>query len=458
MGKNITKQNLISIFFAFTAIMLFQVSNINAQENKNTVIDEVIGVIGNHIILKSDVEAQYLQYRTEVGLDGSEQEVKCRLFETMLFNKLLLHYAEVDSVEVQDQQVERTIDMRLGYFISQFGSIKAMEEYYAKPMADIKEDMRVMIKEQMLSERKKGEITENVTITPSEVKSYYKNIHPDSIPVISSEYEFGQITQTPQISESVRKNAHDKIKSLRERIHNGEKFETLAILYSEDPGSASKGGETGLTARGQWDPNFTAAAFKLKPGEISDIVESKFGYHILKLIERKGDYINVRHILILLKPSIQDIARATTKLDSIAKLIRIDSLTFEKAVIENSDDPGRFTGGLMINRNTGNSLFSLEELDRSISYELDKMEIGDISNTLSYRTEDGEDAYRILYLKSKSLPHKANLLEDYDQVQEWALNKKYQKIIDQWVNESIPNTFIRIHKDYQSCSYKYKWL
>ena len=456
MTKKIRNRKVLRLLSATFFILALQLTTVQAQEN--TVIDEVIGVVGNNIILKSELESQYLQYRSQVGLDGTEESVKCGIFESMLFSKLLLHYAEIDSVEVSDMQIDRTIDMRLSYFISQFGSIKAMEEYYGKSMNDIKDEMTVMIKEQMLSDAKKREITENVTITPSEVKSFYKGIHSDSIPTISSEYEFGQITKTPVISEEVKTNAYDRINALRNRIIKGERFQTLAILYSEDPGSASKGGETGLTARGQWDPDFTTAAFKLKGDEISEIIESQFGYHILQLIERKGDYINVRHILLMLKPSFNDIARATNKLDSVANLIRIDSLLFEKAVVKYSDDPGRFTGGLMINRQTGNSLFSIDELDRAISYELDKMEVGDISKPIQYKTDDGDDAFRILYLKSKSLPHKANLIEDYDQIQGWALTDKQRITTNKWVGEKVKDTFIRINKAYRTCEFKNKWF
>ncbi len=456
MTNKLKNRVILKLLIATFIILGLQQTDIQAQEK--TVVDEIIGVVGNHIILKSELEAQYLQYRSQVGLDGDEESIKCDIFEGMLFSKLLVHFGEVDSVKVSDLQVERTIDMRLGYFISQFGSIKAMEEYYGKSINDFKEEMSVMIKEQMISDGKKQEIIGNVTITPSEVKSFFKTIPSDSIPTISSEYEFGEITKTPVISETVKNAVKERITGLRERIIKGESFKTLAILYSEDPGSASKGGETGLTARGQWDPAFTTAAFKLKENEISEVVESQFGYHILQLIERKGDYINVRHILLMLKPSYEDIVKATTVLDSVANLIRIDSLTFEDAVVKYSDDEGRFTGGLMINTASGNSMFRIDELDRAISYELDKMQVGDISNPVPYKTKDGKDAYRILYLKSKSLPHKANLIEDYDQIQEWAQTKKNQKIIGEWVNEKAKVTFIRINKDYRSCEFKNKWF
>lgn len=462
MTNKIKTRGILRIFTVSFMILGLQLSNVQAQENEvtqdKTIVDEIVAVVGNHIILKSEIETQYLQYRSQVGLDGTDESIKCDIFEGMLFSKLLLHYGEIDSVEVSDQQVKRTIDMRMGYFISQFGSIKAMEEYYGKSMNDFKEEMSVMVKEQMISDEKKKEIIANVTITPSEVKSFFNETLSDSIPTISSEYEFGQITKTPVISEEVKNAVKDRITSLRDRIVKGESFQTLAILYSEDPGSASKGGETGLTARGQWDPAFTTAAFKLKGDEVSPVIESQFGYHILQLIERKGDLINVRHILLMLKPSFTDIASATSKLDSIAKLIRKDSTTFEKAVLEYSDDPGRFTGGLMLNPSTGNSLFRIDELDRATSYELNKMVVGDISNPVQYKTQDGDDAFRILYLKSKSLPHKANLIEDYDQIQAWAHSKKEQKVITDWIEEKTKVTFIRINKAYRSCDFKNKWF
>jgi peptidyl-prolyl cis-trans isomerase SurA len=444
-------------YFAF-ALFVFCINIKTSKAQEDILLDEIVGVVGNHIILKSDVDAQYFQYRAQVGLADNDDVVKCRILEDLLFQKLLLHFGEVDSVNVSDQQIDQSIDMRINYFLQQAGSLKALEEYYGKPLNEIKEDMRTSVKDQMVSEMKKNEIVKNVTITPSEVKVFFKRIHKDSIPIIQSKYEFGQITKKPEISKKVRQVALDKITKLRNRIIKGEKFETLAILYSEDPGTAKDGGETGLTKRGNWDPAFTTAAFKLKHGEISEIIESKYGYHILKFIERKGDYINVRHILILLKPSYEDIGKAIAKLDSVANLIKIDSTNFEKAVVKYSDDPGRFTGGLMINQNTGNSLHSIEELDKAIAYELNKMEIGDVSSPVAYKNRKGNDSYRILYLKSKTLPHKANLIEDYNQIQQWALNKKREQIIIDWINEKIKVTYIRINKEYANYQFRNNWF
>ncbi len=463
MVKRIIIKNIIG-FIALTLFIYciniqtsYAQDEVKEEKENQILLDEIVAVVGNQIVLKSDVEDQLAQYRMDVGIAEADQVVKTRILEELMFKRLLMHYGEVDSVEVSDQQVEYSVDHRINYFISQAGSVRTFEQYYGKPLDEIKEDMREIVRQDLLSQGKRQEIIQNVKITPTEVKTFFKKIPRDSIPVIPSKYEFGQITKKPEISERVKKTAMDRITGYRNRILKGESFEILARAHSDDPGSAKQGGELGLTKRGNWDPAFTTAAFKLKPGEISEVVESQFGYHILKFIDRKGDKINVRHILVLLKPSDQDAEKAIRELDSIANLIRIDSLTFEEA-LKHSDDLGRFTGGLMINRNTNNSFFTKEELDRPIAYELGRMEVGDISNPVAYKDEKQDDAYRILYLKTKTLPHKANLKEDYDIISNWALQDKQLQVQKEWIDEKIKVTYIRLNKEFHSYKFQNKWV
>lgn len=442
---------------ALAIILILFMFGAPAMMAQVVVADEVIAVIGKHIVLKSDLENSYQQYRAQQGIKGSESTIKCQILEGLLFSKLLLHHGEVDSVEVSDSQVNSAMDNRMGYFIRQFGDEKAMEEYYGKSMETIREEMAELVREQMIADGKQGEVISSITITPSEVRAFFKTIPFDSIPKISSTYEIAQIVKTPIISQKVKDDVYSRMEVFRNRIIAGESFETFAILYSEDPGSAKIGGETGLTLRGSWDPEFEMAAFNLKSGDVSEIIESQFGYHILKYVERRGNLMNVKHILLMLKPSYEDIAKAHTFLDSIGKLVKKDSMTFENAVKRFSDDPGRISGGYVINQNSGNSQFREEALDPAIAYTVKQMEVGAISSPVAFKNRDQKDAYRILKLMTKSLPHTANLMEDYSQIQTWASDKKKKEALDAWGAEKIKKTYIRIHPDYTSCKFKNDW-
>jgi peptidyl-prolyl cis-trans isomerase SurA len=244
---------------------------------------------------------------------------------------------------------------------------------------------------------------------------------------------------------------------LRKRILAGENFGTMAILYSEDPGSAKKGGELGFYGRGQLYPEFEAVAFKLKEGEISNVLETEAGYHIIQMIERKGDYINVRHILLIPKVSPLDLAKAKSELDSVARLIRSDSIAFEIAVEQFSDGDNRNNGGLLINEYTMGNTFEAEQLDPQVSFTIEKMEVGELSNPVPMKTSEQKDAYRLLYLKSKTLPHKANLKDDYARIQQWALQDKQMKAINKWIDEKASGTYVRVVDEYQSCAFIHTW-
>lgn len=439
------------------ALLMILVLATPALIGQEVIADEVIAVIGKHIVLKSDLENSYYQYRAQKGIQGAESTIKCEILEGLMFAKLLLHHGEVDSVEVSDNQVNSAIDNRMNYFMRQFGTEKAMEDYYNKPVATIREEMTELVKEQMIADGKQREVVSGLTVTPSEVKYFFKKIPKDSIPKINSTYEIAQIVKTPIISQEVKDEVYGRMEGIRNRIIAGESFEPFAIMFSDDPGSAEKGGETGITKRGSWDPEFEMAAFALKAGEVSEIIESEFGYHIIKYVERRGDLMNVKHILLMIKPSYQDIAKSHSFLDSVSKLISNDSITFDLAVRRFSDDPGRISGGYIINQKTGNSQFREEGLDPAIAYTVKKMAVGDISSPVAFKNRDRKDSYRILYLSTKSLPHIANMLEDYDLIQNWALEKKRKKILEEWGAEQIKKTYIRLNKDYKSCKFKNEW-
>jgi peptidyl-prolyl cis-trans isomerase SurA len=430
--------------------------SISAQE-QGKVIDQVIAVVGGHIILESDVEAQYMQYRMQEGITGSSSTVKCSILESMLYQKLLLNQAELDSIEVTESQVEAEMDRRLRHYIGMLGSPEKFEEYYQKSIVEFKDELRGQVKEMLLVETVQQKITGDLKITPTEVKSFFKKIPEDSIPFVNSEVELAQIVKLPPINREETEKVKNKLQELRYRVLNGENFATLAILYSEDPGSAKNGGELGLFGRGEMYPAFEVAAFSLEKGGVSEIVETEAGFHILQLIERRGEYVNVRHILVRPKVSPLDLARAKVQLDSIANLIAEKKFTFEEAIVRFSDDPSKNNGGLLINPMTGTTLFEIDQLDPKVSFVTDKLDVGDLSAPVQFQTDDTKDAYRILLLKKRTEPHKANLRQDYDRIQAYALENKKQEVITEWIEDKAGQTYVRINDTYNECKFSNDW-
>jgi peptidyl-prolyl cis-trans isomerase SurA len=376
----------------------------------------------------------------------------------LLFQKLLLHQAQVDSVKITDAQVDANMDQRMRMFIGQAGSPEKLEEYFQKSISEIKSEMRDMMKEQMMTQEAQEKITKDVRITPSEVKAFLKKLPKDSIPEISSEIEVGMIMKTPVIGEAEKQACIDRLKSFKERIKKGDDFSTLAVLYSEDPGSAKKGGELGMFKRGDMRLEFEAAAFKLKPGEVSDIVETEDGFHIIQMIERKGEYINCRHILLQPKVSLASMTRAKTMLDSVATQIEEKKITFSEAVMKYSDDPTRNNGGLMVNPNTGNSKFEASQLDPKVFFVIDKLKVGEISAPVLYKTDRGKEEYRIYYLKTRTTPHKANIEDDYARIHQMALDEKKNDVINDWIKERVVKTYINIDEAYRKCPFQREWI
>ncbi len=448
--------------FFLSLLMVFAFYSINhAQdndENPGQVIDEVVAVVGKNVILYSDIETQYIQYRMQGGIQGTAEEVRCSVLENMLYQKLLLDQAELDSVDVTEKQVDSELERRLRYFIAQIGSQEKLEEYYKKSMDAIKEEMREVIREQMMTEQVQQELTKNVTITPSEIKKWFKSLPKDSIPMVNPEVVIGQIVRQPEITMAQKLEIKEKLRAMRQRVLDGENFATLAVLYSEDPGSAKKGGELGLYGRGELYPEFEAVAFKLKDGELSEIVETQAGFHIMQLIERRGEYVNVRHILLRPKISPMELMRSNKFLDSVAQLVRADSMSFEDAVRAFSDDPGKINGGMMMNPMTGTNQFEYDQLDPKVFFVIDKMKVGDISQAVAFDTEEGTEAYRLLYLKERTLAHRANIEDDYNKIQDWALEYKKSVQINAWVKEKAEKTYVRLNEDYQNCPFEHSWL
>ncbi len=449
--KNFLK---VLVFLFLTIALTMQAK---PQSDKDSIIDGVVAVVGANEILRSDIETQYLQFRSQGNIQGSSEKVKCQIIEGMLFQKLLYNQSQIDSVKITDAQVDEQMDHRMRMLIGQIGSPEKLEEYYQKSISEIKEEMREIIKEQMMVQESQEKITKDVKITPSEVKGFLKKLPKDSIPEISSEIEVGMITKTPIIGDAEKQDCIDRLKGFKERIKKGDDFATLAVLYSEDPGSAKKGGELGMFKRGDMHIEFEAAAFKLKPGEISDIVETEDGYHIIQMIERKGEYINVRHILLQPKVSMASLTRSRNILDSVATLIEQKKITFADAIIRFSDDPSRNNGGLMINSVSGTSKFETSELDPKVFFVIDKLKVGDISAPILYKTDRGKEEYRLYYLKTRTAPHKANIEDDYAKIHEMALDQKKMDVMNNWIKERIGKTYISIDEEYQRCPFQRNW-
>ncbi|PCI94002.1 MAG: peptidylprolyl isomerase, partial [Flavobacteriales bacterium] len=421
------------------------------------VIDKVVAVVGGNIILKSDLESQIVSLRAQGVL--IDENARCELLEELLFQKLLLHQAGIDSLTVSEAELESEIDRRMNYFIAQIGSEKQLEEYYKKSILEIKEEFRVILKEQMVSQRMQGKITSSIEVTPKEVKTYFNGLNQDSIPTIESEVEYAQILFNAKESEAEKKEAYDKINAFRERIVNGESFSTLAILYSEDEGSAKNGGELGFMGRAELVPEFSLLAFKLKNKAVSEIIETKFGYHIMELVERRGQKVKVRHILVKVNVGEGQIEKAKNLADSVYNLLETDTLTFEELAAKYSDDEQtKKSRGLVVNPQTGTSIFDIDQVNPQVYYSIDKMNIGGVSKPVPSQAQDGRKGYRIIKLITKTEPHKATFEADYSKVQNAALADKQNKATKKWTVSKMKNTYIKMDDEYKACQFQNSWV
>ena len=446
-----TMTRALSFFVIFTLSFF----SIYAQ----TSIDAIIAHIGKDIILLSDLEKAYADYAAQFAVKDEDETEKCVVFEQLVYTKLMLHQAEVDSIVITDQQVETAINYRMNYLLLQTGGdSRAIEKYYGKTIAEIKKDLREPVRDQMHVEEVQEKITENIAVTPSEVKAFVNRYGVDSMRMIPATYEFGHILKTPPVSETEVTEIKDRLEGYREKILRGEnKFESIAKLYSDDPGTASKGGRLGFVERGSLYPEFEAVAFNLKSGEISHAVKTRAGYHIIKLNERRGESIDVSHILLQPKPS-EDLQVKTIEfLDSVRQVIISQKMEFSKAALAFSDDPNKMSGGWVINPYSLSTKFDQQSLDPATIAILDKLIPGEYSTPMKYITDDGVVSYRIIYLKSKVAPHKANLVEDYDVIKNDALEEKKNNAIEKWLLKKVESTSIRINDKYKHCDFITRW-
>lgn len=426
-----------------------------------TQIDGVVAVIGESMILQSEIEAEYQELLTSGTPVNSNS--RCEVFENLLFNKLLLSQAEDDSLYPPDGQIDDEIDRRLRYFINQFGSLEKLEEFYEKSIDEIKIEFQDPIKEQLMIQSMQQNIMGEVEVSPGEVKTFYTDIPGDSLPEINAQFEIAQIVRKPPVSEEQKLKVRAKLESIRERVINGEDFGTLAYLYSEDPGSARENGELGYMGRGELVPEFAGVAFRLEKNEVSEIVETDFGYHIIKMIDRKGQQINVRHILMSPKIQATDLIAAKTYLDTLfTNITQYDSLTFENAAILFSEDKdSRNNGGLIINPMTGSAKFEMDQIsqvDPSLYLIMDKLEVGKMAGPEITQLRDGSRAYRLVKLISVVEAHKANLKQDYQLIQNMALVNKQNLYVNKWIANKVGDFFIKVDESYKTCEFKYDWI
>ncbi len=423
------------------------------KEANDKVLDKIVAIISNEAILNSEIEEQYFQLKAR-GIFPRVDE-RCRIFENLLFQKLLINQAKIDTVEISEKLVVAEVDGRIKEFVKQIGSESALEDYFGKSLPEIKESFMAPVHDQLLSQKMQSEITKDVKITPSEVKKFFQSVPKDSLPLIDATYEISQIEKKPEMTEEEQKQQRKKLNEIRERIvDKGEKFATLAVLYSEDPATSPNGGLMKGASRGNLVSEFASVVFSLEEGEVSDIVQTEYGIHIIKLEKKNGDKVDFRHILLTPKVSSEANVKAKEFLDSIANVIRTDTLTFEQAAMMFSDDEKtRLNGGIMINPYTGTSQFEAKHIEPSVNYTLKNVNPGEISDAFAAKSRSGQMSYKIILLKSRTKAHTINIKDDYQMIQNMALNDKKEKSIREWVNDVIHQTFIKIDDEYKKCKF-----
>jgi len=430
---------------------------LNAQDN---VIDEVVWVVGDEAILKSEVEQERIRAQYEGRkFDGDPY---CVIPEELALQKLFLNQAAIDSIEASESEVLSQVDYEINRRVAQIGSVEKMEEYYNKSSMDIREELRESARRMLTMQMMQRELMKDIKMTPAEVRRYFKNLPADSVPYVPTQVEVQLLTIEPKIPEEEIDRVKTRLREFTDRINSGEtSFSTLARLYSKDPDSAPRGGETGFRGKGFWVPEFANVAFNLnEPGKVSKIVETEFGFHIIQLIEKRGDRVNVRHIL--LKPQVaeDDLMASLSRLDSIADDIRNNKFSFEEgATLISSDKDTRMNKGLMPNPNTGTSKFEMQELPQEIARAINTMNVNEISQPFIMINNKGKEVCAIVKLKSRVKGHKATLTDDFQALKDVVLEKKRAEKIEKWIREKQKSTYVRINEKWRNCDFKYPgWI
>lgn len=439
-------------------VAVLLISGLSQAQNDSTkfqILDEVIAVVGGEIVIASELKEQMIQYSEQLGQSAD----KCEVYEQLLTQKLFLHNAKIDSVEVNDLQVEGEMDRRMRYFISQIGSQEALEKYYGKSIVQLKAEFRELIREQLLIQGLQQEITGEIKITPAEVEEFFNEIPEDSLPLVNSQIEMAQIVVFPKLSSEEKQKARQKLEKIREDIIGGSDFATQAVLYSADPGSAAKGGDLGMVEKGTFVPEFDAVALSLQDGEVSKVFESQFGYHLMQMLERRGEKYRARHILI--KPTVSSSARqeAQNLIDSLYKVSQQPGVDFSELAAEFSDDENsKNSGGVIVNPAKGTPRFDMSEINSQLFFVIDNLEEGEISEPASYSSPDGKEGLRIVKLITRTKAHKANLNDDYQVLKEAASAELKADALESYIKRKLKSTYVRLNEEYRSCSFNYTWF
>lgn len=440
--------------------LLLTIITTTATIAQDRVVDQIIAVVGGNIILKSEIEQMNMNQQAQ-GI-SSEGDMKCEILENFLIDKLLVAEAEQDTlISVTASQVNQQMDQQMQQYLAHFETEKAVEKYFNKPIQLIKSDMQEGIRNQQLSQQMRQKIVEDVTVTPSEVRYHFKKLSDDELPTIPTQFEYAQITVLPKIELEEQNRVKAQLRDLKKRIEDGSSFAAMAVMYSEGP-SATNGGELpDYMGRAQLDAAYASVAFNLKGDKVSNVVKSAFGYHIIQLIDRKGEKIKTRHILIKPKISIDAKEVANTQLDSLANLIRKNDISFEESAVRFSFDKNtRNNGGIAINPMTMSSKFSIEELDPDVSKIITKMNLNEISKPFETVDQESQQTiYKVIKLTKKIIGHKADMQNDYQTLANMYLAKKKEDVLKEWIGTRQSETYIRIDDTYANCNFDFEnWI
>jgi len=434
--------------------ILLSISSLQAQ--KERYVDGILAVVGEKIITYSDYLTEYDQVSKQTG-PGRDGE--CFVFEQLLIRKLLMNQAELDSLPVDENRVDAEIENKLRYYARQLGSEKKLEEFLGKSLSEYKRDIRPRVKEQMLSRDMENKVLENVKISPREVQEYYASIPRDSLPLIGAEVEVAELIVVPKVSSEAKAYAKEKAEELRGRILRGASFDKLASAYSEDPGSALQGGLLPEFGRGDMVPEFERAAFRLKADSVSRVIESPYGYHIIKLTSRRGERIICRHILVRAQITSEDLLQAKRRVDSAYSLLMMDSLSWCNAVKRFGDQESGRKGecGFYSDENTGVQKVAVDALEKDLVKIIQDMPAGTYGEPQLNVFPDGARAYRLVYLKSETKPHTANMIQDYPKIQQAALQQKKDDALNAWVRKTRLKTYVSVSQDFENCPAVAEW-
>ncbi|WP_421938337.1 foldase protein PrsA [Pedobacter sp.] len=436
------------VFLAATALLGIC---LNSFAQKHT-IDKVAAVVGNNPILLSELNQQYTQYLYQGN--PANVDIRCKILQQTLTEKLLKQQAEIDSVMVEDGQVDEEVNRRMRQMVQRAGGQDRLEQFLNKSVLQYKDEIRPNIKDGLIAQKMQQKITENINVTPMEVEKYFKSLG-DSVPEFNTEVEVGEIILNPKLTRAEKQRFRDKIEALRARVKAGEDMGVLAKTYSEDPGSAADGGDYGFIDRNTMVKEFTAWAFKLKAGELSPVFETEYGFHFLQVLERRGEQAHVRHILIMPKTTPESLTRLKSHADSIYNNIMDKRLSFAAAANLYSDNKEtKYNGGMMLNAENVQSrttFIPVDKLDPSVFLVIDSMKVGGISKPDLYTAADGKQAYRLLYLKSKIPPHKANMAQDFPKIKDAAQADKINRTLSEWFEKRRETTYIKIDNEFDTC-------